>query len=48
MELFLHVNGKDFQADVDEQEEMMFDLAAGHVEKDEFFDWVRSHVTDAT
>lgn len=48
MELFLHLNGKEFKADVDEQEEIMFGLAAGDVEKDEFFDWVRSHITERT
>jgi len=46
MELFLNLNGKEIEADVEEQEKIMFDLAAGKLEQEKFFDWVRSHVTD--
>lgn len=46
MEVFLKVNGKGFEASVDEQEEVMFDLAAGEIKQEEFFEWVRDHVIE--
>jgi death-on-curing protein len=46
MELFLRMNGKEISAEVDEQEHLMFDLAAGKIEREEFTEWVREHVTD--
>ena len=44
METFLILNGHEFEADVDEQEEAMLALAAGKTDRDTFVSWIRSHV----
>ena len=43
METFLVLNGYELSADVDKQERMMLELAAGDLSRDEFLDWVRMH-----
>ncbi len=46
MEVFLNLNGKGFDAAVDEQEAVMFGLAAGEIKQEEFFEWVRDHTVE--
>ncbi|UVT14772.1 MAG: type II toxin-antitoxin system death-on-curing family toxin [Nitrospira sp.] len=43
MELFLIINGHELLANIDEQERIMLDLAAGHLTRDRFVDWVKHH-----
>ncbi len=40
METFLVLNGAEISAEVDEQEQIMLDLAAGKTEREEFARWV--------
>lgn len=44
METFLVINGLELAANVDYQEQLILDLAAGKVEREQFATWVRSHV----
>jgi death-on-curing protein len=44
METFLVLNGAELDASLDEQERVMLDLAAGHVDRGELADWVRQHL----
>lgn len=44
METFLVRNGHELQADVDEQEAVFLQLAAGTMTREQFTDWVRQHV----
>ncbi len=42
MEVFLGLNGLQIVADVDEQERLMLDLAAGELTREELEDWLQS------
>ena len=44
METFLVLNGWDLAAGVDEQEQIILQLAAGSLKREEFTAWVRSHL----
>jgi death-on-curing protein len=44
METFLVLNGWELAAGVDEQEQVILRLAAGSLKREEFTDWVRSHL----
>lgn len=44
METFLVLNGWEFVASVDEQEQVILNLAAGQMEREQFTAWVASHV----
>ncbi len=44
METFLVLNGYELRADVDEQERVMLELAAGDLSRDAFLSWVRACV----
>lgn len=44
MTLMLRVNGYDIRSDVDEQERVILSVAAGDMEREEFTEWVRSHL----
>jgi death-on-curing protein len=44
METFLVLNGWELAAGVDEQEQIMLQLAAGTLKREEFAAWVRSHL----
>ena len=44
METFLVLNGWELAAGVDEQEQLVLRLAAGSLKREEFTDWVRSHL----
>jgi death-on-curing protein len=46
METFLVVNGFELSASIDEQEAVMLRLAAGQASRDEFTNWVRTHLVD--
>jgi death on curing protein len=45
METFLVLNGAEIDASRDEQERVMLDLAAGHVDRGQRADWLRQHLT---
>jgi death-on-curing protein len=44
VEVFLFLNGYEFQASVDEQERVMLQLASGEMDRDAFTDWISSHI----
>lgn len=44
MEAFLVMNGYEVQAGVDEQEQVILNVAAGSMTREEFTDWVRTHI----
>lgn len=44
MDVFLVVNGYEVEAEVAEQEEVILRLASGEMDREDFTDWVRSHV----
>src|SRR5579864_2609956 len=44
METFLVLNGWELAAEVDEQEQVILQLAAGALQRDEFTTWVQSHL----
>jgi death-on-curing protein len=44
METFLVLNGHEINASVDEQEQVILQLAAGTLARAAFTDWVRAHV----
>lgn len=46
MELFLILNGYEIEAGVDEQEQLILNVAAGHVKRAELTAWLRSHLTE--
>ena len=46
METFLVLNGYEIEATVDEQERIILQVAAGELGRDEFTDWLRSHVIE--
>lgn len=43
MEAFLVLNGHELDASVDEQEQVILQVAAGRLGKPEFTEWVRAH-----
>ena len=45
METFLILNGREIQANTDEQEKMILDLAAGNLTREAFTEWLKDHVT---
>jgi death-on-curing protein len=44
METFLVLNGTEIDANLDEQERVMLDLAAGLVDRGQLADWLRQHI----
>lgn len=44
LEVFLVLNGAELQADVDEQEKVFLELAAGTTTRETFSEWVETHV----
>jgi len=48
METFLMLNGAEVDANVDEQERIILNLAAGHVSREDFTSWLRDHTTSAS
>jgi death-on-curing protein len=44
MEVFLLLNGYELAADVDEQERLILELAAGHVVREDLTRWVETHL----
>ena len=44
METFLVLNGGEIDAGLDEQERVMLDLAAGHIDRGQLADWLRQHL----
>ncbi|MBW4593594.1 MAG: type II toxin-antitoxin system death-on-curing family toxin [Brasilonema angustatum HA4187-MV1] len=45
MEVFLVLNGFEINAAVDEQEQVILQVASGELGRDEFTEWLRSHIT---
>ena len=43
MEVFLLLNGLEISADVDQQEKLFLDLAAGSIDRDELIRWIAEH-----
>ena len=41
MEVFLLLNGYELRASVDEQEQLMLQLAAGNLKREAFAEWVK-------
>jgi death-on-curing protein len=48
MAVFLYLNGHEIEASVDEQEQVILQLAAGDLERDAFIHWLRAHVVTRT
>jgi len=44
MEVFLILNGWEIEADVDEQERLVLEVAAGEVGRDELTEWLSNHL----
>ena len=44
MEVFLLLNGYELAADVDEQEQLILDLAAGRLEREALTGWIETHL----
>jgi death-on-curing protein len=44
METFLVLNRAEIDADLDEQEHVMLDLAAGRMGRGQLADWLRQHL----
>ncbi|NBD35233.1 MAG: type II toxin-antitoxin system death-on-curing family toxin [Chloroflexi bacterium] len=44
MEVFLMLNGYEIEANVDEQERIIRDLAAGNLNRETFVSWLREHI----
>ena len=47
MEAFLLLNGWELAAGVDEQEQVILQLASGNLKRDEFIAWMLSHLSIA-
>jgi death on curing protein len=45
MATFLLLNSADIAATVDEQEQLMLNLASGRLSRSDLVDWLREHVT---
>jgi len=48
METFLILNGYEIRATVDEQEQIILDLAAGNLTREMFTNWLKSNVIHIT
>jgi death-on-curing protein len=48
MATFLLLNGVDIAATVDEQEQLMLNLASGRVSRSDLVDWLREHTTGSS
>ena len=48
MEVFLILNGYEIDASVDEQEQVILQLAAGELERNAFTEWLRAHIVERT
>jgi death-on-curing protein len=48
MELFLLLNGYEIEASVDEQEEVILNVAMGEMRRDELSEWLNEHVRKST
>ena len=48
METFLILNGSEIDADVDEQERLILDLAAGKLPREELTFWLKNHITSCS
>jgi death on curing protein len=46
METFFILNGYEINASVPEQEEVILNLAAGELNRDDFSDWIRGHISE--
>lgn len=46
MEMFLLLNGARLAADVDEQERLILDLAAGSLSREQLENWIRAHTIE--
>lgn len=46
METFLVLNGYEISASSDEQEQVILRLAAGEMERDDFTEWLKSHLRE--
>ncbi len=46
METFLVLHGYEIVASVDEQERVVLELAAGHLERETFTDWLGAHLVE--
>ena len=44
MEIFLILNGYEIEATVDEQEKVILQVASGQLERNEFTEWLHSHI----
>ena len=45
METFLVLNGYEINASTDQQEQIILSLAAGHLTREEFINWLKQHTT---
>ena len=48
METFLMLNGFEIDANIDEQEQIILDVAAGRLRREEFTSWLGRHITIAS
>lgn len=48
MAVLLYLNGYEIEAPADEQEQVILQLAAGHLGRDEFTDWLQTRVVART
>ena len=48
MAVLLYLNGYEIESAMDEQEQVILQLAAGDLERDEFTDWLWAHVVART
>ena len=44
MEIFLVLNGYEIEATIDEQEQLILNIAAGHLKREALVDWLTSHL----
>lgn len=48
MEIFLMLNGYEISASVDEHVYIILGVASGHVNREMFLEWLKSHVIELT
>jgi prophage maintenance system killer protein len=48
MEIFLVLNGYEIISNVDEQEQVMLELAAGKIPRVQFIEWLKNHIHHIT
>ena len=46
MEIFLVLNGYEINAPVDKQEQIILRVASGELRRDEFTEWLRTHIVE--